>query len=77
MPGEIKHYWSGTTLMIESDSGVSGCDLKGRTGDIGPRGPQGKAGILFDEDGDLVIGTELWTFVLTDGTTVTKAVYVG
>lgn len=46
MPGEIKHYWSGTTLMIESDSGISGCNLKGQTDDIGPRGPQGPAGRL-------------------------------
>ena len=55
MPGEIKHYWSGTTLMIESDSGVSGCDLKGRTGDIGPRGPQGRAGIVYDADGNILM----------------------
>lgn len=51
MPGEIKHYWVGTTLMVESDAGVSGCDLKGQTGDIGPRGPQGPAGIVVDGGG--------------------------
>lgn len=55
MPGEIKHYWSGTTLMIESDSGVSGCDLKGKTGDIGPRGAQGPAGIVYDANGNIIM----------------------
>lgn len=77
MPGEIKHYWSGTTLMIESDSGVSGCDLKGRTGDIGPRGPQGPAGVVVDGSGGSYIpNTETWTFTLEDGSTVSKAVCV-
>ena len=55
MPGEIKHYWVGTTLMVESDAGVSGCDLKGQTGDIGPRGPQGPAGIIVGDGGDLKV----------------------
>ena len=55
MPGEIKHYWVGTTLMVESDAGVSGCDLKGRTGDIGPRGPQGPAGVVVGDGGDINI----------------------
>lgn len=55
MPGEIHHHWVGTTLMIESDAGISGCDLRGRTGDIGPRGAQGPAGILYDENGNIVI----------------------
>lgn len=53
MPGEIKHYWVGTTLMVESDAGVSGCDLKGQTGDIGPRGPQGPAGVVVGDGGNL------------------------
>ena len=34
----IKHEWVGTTLFITTDSGTSGCDLKGTTGDTGPRG---------------------------------------
>lgn len=63
MPGEIKHYWVGTTLMVESDAGVSGCDLKGQTGDIGPRGPQGPAGIVVDGGG---------SNVEVDGTTIIK-----
>lgn len=50
MPGEIKHHWVGTTLMVESDAGVSGCDLKGQTGDMGPRGPQGPAGVVDTAD---------------------------
>ena len=40
----IKHEWVGTTLFITTDSGTSGCDLKGTTGDTGPRGAQGAAG---------------------------------
>ena len=44
MAGTIKHSWNGTVLTIESDSGVSSCDLKGATGDTGIRGPQGIAG---------------------------------
>lgn len=44
MAGEIKHEWLGTTLVITSDSGTSGCDLKGDRGDIGIRGPQGPQG---------------------------------
>lgn len=55
MAGTFKHYWVGTTLMVESDSGVSGADLKGDTGDIGPRGPQGPAGVVVDSGGNLNI----------------------
>jgi hypothetical protein len=55
MPGEIKHTWVGTTLIIESDSGTSAADLKGRTGDIGPRGPQGPAGVVYNQDGEIVM----------------------
>lgn len=44
MAGTIKHTWTGTVLTIESDSGVSSCDLKGAQGDTGIRGPQGAAG---------------------------------
>lgn len=40
----IQHEWVGTTLFITTDSGTSGCDLKGTTGNTGPRGPQGAAG---------------------------------
>lgn len=55
MAGTFKHYWVGTTLMIESDSGVSGADLKGETGATGIRGPQGPAGIVVDDSGNLNI----------------------
>lgn len=44
MAGQITHEWLGTTLVITSDSGTSGCDLKGDRGDIGIRGPQGPQG---------------------------------
>lgn len=44
MSGTIKHYWNGTVLTIESDSGISSADLKGAKGDTGIRGPQGAQG---------------------------------
>lgn len=44
MAGTIKHSWNGTILTIESDSGISSCDLKGDKGDTGIRGPQGATG---------------------------------
>ena len=45
MAGTIKHSWNGTILTIESDSGISSCDLKGGKGDTGARGPQGAPGV--------------------------------
>ena len=54
MAGEIKHKWNGTILTITSDSGTSSMDLKGRQGDDGIRGPQGPAGLILDEYGDIV-----------------------
>ena len=45
MSGTITHYWSGTTLVVTSDSGTSACNLQGPQGDIGIRGPQGIPGI--------------------------------
>ena len=44
MSGTIKHYWNGTVLTIESDSGISSADLKGEKGDTGIRGAQGAQG---------------------------------
>ena len=41
----ITHEWQGTTLIITSDSGTSGCDLAGPEGQIGVRGPQGTPGL--------------------------------
>lgn len=55
MPGEIKHTWVGTTLIVESDSGTSGANLKGDRGDIGPRGPQGPAGVVYNADGEIIM----------------------
>lgn len=54
MPGIIEHSWNGTILTITSDSGTSSCDLKGPTGDIGTRGPQGEPGIVYGEDGTVI-----------------------
>lgn len=48
----ITHSWNGTVLTITSDSGTSSADLKG---DTGCRGPQGPAGILYNEDGSVVL----------------------
>ena len=50
----IEHRWEGTRLFITSDSGTSSCDLKGATGDMGPRGPQGKPGVTYNDEGILV-----------------------
>lgn len=53
MAGEIKHEWNGTILTISSDRGVSSMDLKGSRGDTGPRGPQGRPGIIINADGSI------------------------
>lgn len=53
MAGTIKHSWNGTILTIESDSGISSMDLKGSQGDIGPRGPQGAAGVSMGGGGSV------------------------
>ena len=53
MAGEIKHEWNGTVLTITSDSGTSSIDLKGDRGNTGPRGPQGKAGVIYRSDGTI------------------------
>jgi hypothetical protein len=56
----------------------------GATGPEGPQGPQGPAYTLNDDDKNAIaaavkasLPTETWTFTLEDGSTVTKAVYVG
>lgn len=46
----ISHEWNGTVLTITSDSGTSSMDLKG---DKGCRGPQGPAGIIIDDLGNI------------------------
>lgn len=56
MSGEIRHKWNGTVLTITSDSGTSSADLKGRCGGIGPRGPQGRCGVIVKEDGSIDYG---------------------
>ena len=53
MAGEIKHEWNGTVLTITSDSGTSSADLKGKKGDTGIRGPQGRAGVILKDDGSV------------------------
>lgn len=53
MAGEIKHSWHGTVLTITSDAGTSSADLKGSRGDAGIRGPQGRPGVIVDDDGNI------------------------
>lgn len=52
----------------------------GRDGDsgvyVGSSAPTNGANVWIDSDGTPT-GTEIWTFTLDDGSTVTKAVYVG
>lgn len=79
MAGTITHEWVGTTLVITSDSGSSGCDLKGDRGDIGIRGPQGPQGekpeVFFTvglED-DTVLDTE-WKELNVNGTKVLETI---
>ena len=56
----------------------------GAAGPAGPQGIQGPAYTLTDTDKNTIaaavkasLTTEPWTFTLEDGSTVTKAVYVG
>ena len=55
MAGKITHKWTGTVLTITSDSGSSSVDLKGSVGDMGPRGCQGPAGVVYNQDGEIVM----------------------
>lgn len=52
MAGTITHYWNGSVLTVTSDSGTSSADLSGATG---PRGPQGRPGVIYDSDGNLYL----------------------
>lgn len=65
MAGQIFHEWNGTVLTVTSDSGTSSCDLKGSTGDMGIRGPQGPVSTTPGPDGKdgytPVRGTDYWT----------------
>ena len=53
MAGTITHEFNGTILTITSDSGTSSVDLKGGKGDTGPRGAQGPAGVIVNQDGTI------------------------
>ena len=53
MAGTITHYWNGSILTVTSDSGTSSANLSGPTG---CRGPQGRPGVVYDEEGNLIIG---------------------
>lgn len=55
MSGEIRHEWDGPVLTVYSDSGASSSNLQGPKGDVGPRGPQGAPGVIYDADGQLVL----------------------
>lgn len=72
----------------EGPAGPQGAQgLPGATGPEGPQGVQGPAGpayTLNDTDKNTIAAAvkasltkETWTFTLEDGSTVTKAVYVG
>lgn len=63
MSGEVKHAWNGSVLTIISDSGASSSDLIGPKGDTGPRGPQGPGGVIYDEQGEVVIDLEPYATV--------------
>jgi len=52
MAGTITHYWNGSVLTVTSDSGTSSADLSGATG---PRGPQGRPGVIYDSNGNLYL----------------------
>ena len=78
------HSWNGTTLTVTSASGTSSADLKGEKGDKGDTGATGPAYTLTAADKSSIasavkasLSTESWTFTLEDGSTVTKAVYMG
>lgn len=51
MAGTITHSWKGTVLTISSDAGTSSADLGGATG---CRGPQGRPGVVYDEEGKIL-----------------------
>ena len=55
MAGTVEHQWNGSILTVISDSGASSADLKGPKGDTGPRGPQGPGGVIYNDEGELVI----------------------
>ena len=55
MAGEVKHQWNGSILTVISDAGASSADLKGPRGDTGPRGPQGPGGVVYNDDGELIV----------------------
>lgn len=52
MAGTITHSWKGTVLTITSDAGTSSMDLAGATG---CRGPQGRPGVVYDNEGKILI----------------------
>lgn len=52
MAGTITHSWKGTVLTITSDAGTSSADLAGATG---CRGPQGRPGVVYDNEGKMLI----------------------
>lgn len=48
----ISHFWTGTVLTVISDAGTSSADLSGATG---PRGPQGRPGVIYDAEGNIIV----------------------
>lgn len=52
MAGVITHSWKGTVLTVTSDAGTSSADLAGATG---CRGPQGRPGVVYDNEGKIIV----------------------
>lgn len=84
LEGGLKFY-NGEFVSEEQKQALTGPQgpqgEKGETGEVGPQGP---AYTLTDTDKNTIaaavkasLTTETWTFTLEDGSTVTKAVYVG
>lgn len=68
----------------QGEKGEKGDSIKGDKGDKGEKGDKGDPYTLNDTDKNTIVSTvkaslakENWTFTLEDGSTVTKAVYVG
>ncbi len=84
----VTHSWNGTTLTVTSASGTSSANLKGDAGAAGKDGSNGKTPVkgtdyyTESDKAEIVMAVraaltnETWTFTLSDGSTVTKRVYV-
>lgn len=76
---DASYVYLGTRTNMRGATGAAGAQ-----GEVGPQGPQGEDYVLTDADKAEIaaevkslLTTETWTFTLEDGSTVSKAVYVG